>query len=75
MIAEMRKKVEEEDRQYYVMKRRRNRSEDNFGRWFVPGEDPACRPLMDMEGIMSIEEHPLRGRPEAKKKAYMRVSS
>jgi hypothetical protein len=71
----MRKKVEEEDRQYYVMKRRRNRSEDNFGRWFVPGEDPACRPLMDMEGIMSIEEHPLRGRPEAKRKAYMRVSS
>ncbi len=48
MIAEMRKKVEEEDKQYYVMKRRRNRSEDNFGRWFVPGEDPACRPLMDM---------------------------
>jgi len=49
MIADMRKKVLEEDKQYYVMQRRRNRSEDNFGRWFVPGEDPACRPLMDMD--------------------------
>ena len=72
MIAEMRQKVEEEDKKYYVMKRRRNKSEDNFGRWFVPGEDPACRPLMDME---TIEEHPLRGRPGARKKEYMRVSS
>jgi len=57
------------------MKRRRYRSEDNFGRWFVPGEDPACRPIMDFETMMQIEEHKYRGKPGAPKKAYMRVSS
>ena len=75
MIADMRRKVAEEDKQYYVMQRRRYRSEDNYGRWFVPGEDPACRPIMDMDQLMSIEEHRYRGRPGAKKKAYMRLSS
>ncbi len=75
MIADMRKKVADEDKQYYVMQRRRNRSEDNFSRWFVKGEDPACRPIMDMEQLMGIEEHKYRGRPEGKRKTYMRVSS
>ena len=75
MIADMRKRVQEEDKQYYIMQRRRNRSENNIARWFVPGEEPACRPILDLPTMMAIEEHPFRGRPGTKKKAYTRLSS
>jgi hypothetical protein len=47
----MRRRVEEEDRQYYVMKERRNVSEDHLRR---------SNPLHQGEVI----EHPYRGKPK-----------
>jgi hypothetical protein len=62
----MRQKVIEEDRQFYVMKGRRNQSEDNITRWGFESTQPLLMP----EKKESILEH-----PNKKVKKYMRVSS
>lgn len=66
MIYEMRRKVEEEDRQFYVMKGRRNQSEDNILR---------DQPILSPEETEAIPEHQLRNQRGLKTKAFMRLSS
>ena len=53
MIKEMRKKVEEEDKNYYVMKPRRYNSEDNMQRW------SKAPPLMRPGFKENLPEHSL----------------
>ena len=56
MINQMRRKVEEEDRKFYVIKQRRNQSEDNFARW--DAKAGIATPLLMPEEKESILEHP-----------------
>ncbi len=69
MIKAMRKKVEEEDKKYFVMKPRRNHSEDNMQRW------SKAPPLMRPGFKENLPEHPLQNQRDLQEKVFLRVSS